>query len=138
MRLFGLSLFALAFAVAPPACAQKVVLDGESKLPARESVAYTFQCDDSTSVRLSITQLRHGYPRVTQLISSKHGLPSASRQAVDDALRSFRKVESVSPRCLTSGGVQMLLGGLGRSDVPSRRVVVAVKIDSTGRLSIEP
>lgn len=66
------------------------------------------------------------------------GVPIADaiRGQISAAVSRFRTVESISPRCLTGGGIRLLFGGLFRDEYPARKHVVTVKFGRHRRLEI--
>jgi hypothetical protein len=117
------------------AVGHNVTLDGGSSLPTRQSNSYTFRCPDG-DVTIEVGQERGEYPVLQKLIYSRRSLLSSAAIRVNDALRQFRALESVSPRCLTGGGAQVLLAGLKRDEIPRRQVAFMLTIDKGGRVSL--
>jgi hypothetical protein len=72
-----------------------------------------------------------------QLSYSGRSLLRVAKMPIDKFLGQLRSLETVSPRCLTAGGAEMLLGGTKRDEVPSKHFVVGVTIDKHGRVSLD-
>lgn len=130
IRLLAVSLVASS-AVAD---AQEPKLDGGSSLPAQQSNSYRFQCPDGQVV-IEVSQKRGDYAVLTKLNYSNRRLSLGSNQ-INEALRKFRALGSVSPRCLTGGGAQILLAGLKRDETPRREVAFIITIDKHGQISL--
>ena len=127
---------ALALLSSPSVITGAPTLDGETSLPLERSALYRFECPDGSIGELQFDQKRGGYPILTNLTYSGRSLSATARDPINAALREFRALESLSPRCRNGGGVQMLLGGLRRDKIPARRTGITVSVDANGRVSI--
>ena len=114
---------------------QPVVLDGQSTLWTEQTALRSFRCPDGSDAQLEFTQKRGSPPTITLFRLRGRDVLGTSRAAIDRLLQQFRTVESVSPRCLRGGGVQVLLGGL-RREPGSGRVVFSLKADERGHISL--
>jgi hypothetical protein len=112
----------------------QVILDGGSSYPIEQSVSYRFTCPDG-DVAMEVIQKGHDFPILSKL--SYAGLPitHAAGGPINNILRQLRALNNVTPRCLTGGGLQMLMTGLKRDKVPSEKLVVGVTIDKEGHVA---
>jgi hypothetical protein len=80
----------------------------------------------------------HGSP--TKLVRALYGgvqITGRVGPQISKAIGRFRTVETVSPRCLTGGGIWLMFGGLLRDENPSRKHVVSVKFGRRGQLTFD-
>lgn len=110
-------------------------LDGESSLPVWTSSSYRFKCADGV-ISMTVVRERGEAPVLSKLDYSGRSLLRAAIGPINDYFKQLRNLESVSPRCVTGGGAQLLLAGLRRDKVPRQRFVVGLTIDKTGHVSM--
>lgn len=118
------------------ASSSKVVLDGTSVYPASQSVTYRWACPDGR-VTIEIAQTKGSSPSVERATYASASIAQQVRTPINAAIKHLRTVESISPHCLTSGGISLIFAGLSRDEVPAKRQMVAIKISRTGEVSAE-
>ena len=114
----------------------KILLDGSSVYPASQSVTYRWACPDGW-VSIEIAQTKGSSPRIGRATYASASIAEKVRTPIHAAIRRLLTVESISPRCLRSGGISLMLAGLSRDQVPAKRLVVAIRISRTGEVSAE-
>ena len=113
-----------------------IKLDGGSIYPASETVTYNWACPDGR-VTLEVVQTEGSVPKIGGAFYGGTSIAQQARTSISAAIKRFRTVESISPRCLTGGGIWLLFGGLFRDEIPSRRHVVSLRISRTGQVSVQ-
>lgn len=126
--------FALLLQLVAPSTS-RLTLDGGSIYPPRQTVSYRWNCPDGL-VTVDITQVHGSPPRLARAVYGGVPIADAIRGQISAAVSRFRTVESISPRCLTGGGIRLLFGGLFRDEYPARKHVVTVKFGRHRRLEI--
>lgn len=116
--------------------ASKIVLDGGSAYPARQSVTCRWACPEGL-VTIEIAQSKGSYPVIERATYGTRSVIERAGKAIGSAIRTFRTVESISPRCIAGGGISLIFAGLSRGEVPATRHVVAVKLSRSGHVSME-
>lgn len=115
--------------------ARRVTIDGDSSYPAAQQISYSYDCPDGRVI-LSVYQKDGGYPLLHAFKYENRSLLRTARPSVEKALRQLRTLESVSPRCLTGGGVRLLMGGLPRAHSSLQRQIITVRVDRHGIVSV--
>ena len=116
--------------IGSPAPSQ-VIIDGGSMYPRKQIVSYRFTCPDGV-VTVDVTQVHGLPPKVTRALYGDAPITAEIGPQISRAISALRTVESVSPRCLTGGGIWLIFGGLLRDENPSRRHVVSVQFGRHG------
>lgn len=111
-------------------------LDGGSVYPAKQAVTYSWACPDG-KVTLEIAQTKGSSPTVERALYGSASIARRARVPINAAIQEFRTVESISPRCLTGGGIRLILGGLFRNENPSTRHIVSLRIRRSGHVTVE-
>lgn len=111
-----------------------VVLDGGSMYPPKQTVAYHFTCPDGV-VTVEVAQVHGSPPRLARALYDGVQITRRIGPQISEAIGRFRSVETVSPRCLTGGGIWLMFGGLLRDENPSSKHIVSVTFDRQGRLT---
>ena len=125
-----LMLFVLAAAQPAP------VIDGGSIYPASQTVTYNWACPDGR-VTLEIAQTKGFYPKIGRALYGGTSITRRVQQPMNGAIHRFRTVESVSPRCLTGGGIHLIVGGLFRDENSSARHTVSLEISRSGHVTVK-
>lgn len=127
------SLLFLSQVASPPS--SKIMLDGSSTYPARQSVTYRWACPDGL-VTIEVAQSKGSYPTIERATYGTRSVIESARKVIGPAIRTLRTVESISPRCIARGGISLIFAGLSRGEVPATRHVVAVKLSRSGEVSV--
>jgi hypothetical protein len=114
---------------------EHIRLDGDDSYPRVQVVSYTYWCPDGM-VLMEVKQKQGSPPMVKKFSYGERAFDRTTRASVDQALAQLRTLESVSPRCLTGGGIRVLLIGLARNESALRQQIITVRVDKQRHVSV--
>lgn len=113
----------------------EITLDGGVVNPIEQRLDYEIRCPDGI-VTLNLSQKGHAAPTLLHISYAGKSLDHISLGPANGFLRQLRTLNTVFPRCLTSGGVLVHMSGLKRGSDPSQKISAVIRVDSRGRLTM--
>lgn len=112
-------------------------IDGEFTIPAYQVATYRYRCPKGEA-ELVVSQKRSDVPVVERISYQGYSFKGVAVRPAADFVQHLRALNSVSPKCLSNDGIELLLSGLDRRQVPAHTLVASVIVDKQGHLSLRP